>query len=744
LTQAEACYSSFWLNDKVILGTKIESRATGKCGKVKLERKVKMSRENRKFTLVFPLLCLLIAQIASAAEVLVKVDLDCTGKLSRSVQGNFTVRFIGKSFLLVQGDEARLGELSLSRVLLDRLKPNALYYLVRVGRMESRLSQLEELGDVLFTFGDSALLRIEPVDEPRLISLGLPLATLPESVMLNPQKSLWMAPRLKSQAEITADAVIISDTVNAVSADELREVIYELQENKDLGPPYKAYRSRYCLRVKETDDPSDDACDNAAEYIFNRFKSYGLDARYDPFPHEVLTQGRYQMRNVVADLTGKGPNSDRILVICSHYDSIASNSTNWLLNWKTMAAPGADDNASGTAAVLEAARILSEYDFDSTIRFITFTGEELGLHGSKHYAKLIAEDGENIAGVINFDMIAYDPDTLDIDIIANANSEWIVEAMLSLQRRYNIGPLLLNKIVNPEMVYSDHASFWHNGYSAILGIDNSDFDSPEFYPFVHTTEDTVDKLNFDMAAKMVQIAVGTLASLADPMGGMLHPDLAVADSDIYLSPENPNCGQAVQVTAYIHNLGGADAKDARVQVWLVEPLAEDSHLVAEQVVDVPAAGFAQISTSPNLAKWGDYEVLVKANPDYQIFETNGGNNIAGKTIHIGSSSLALGKLMLYPNPVRSTAEDKLNIAYCLSKDASTRLEIYSASGNLVYQRYFTSGEPGGKFGPNSDVQWDGADLSGEKVSGGIYFCYVVATDERGDTKTVSRKFLIIR
>jgi hypothetical protein len=495
---------------------------------------------------VLSVLCFLLAWNASAADVLVKIHLGDLGKLPGQVAGNYTVRFRGKSFLLVQGGEEQFTRVPFSYTVLDRIKPDAIYYLVRIGRMRNNLPQLEGLGDILLRFGDSALLRIEPPDEPRLISLGLSLVPLPESVrMLDIQESSiqhpasgiqYMAPRLKSQveraagsfAEAAADAAIIGDIVSAVSADELQETIYELQENRDLDPPHTAYRSRYSLRVKQTDDPSDDACDNAAEYIFSKFESYGLDVEYDLFSHEVLTQGRYQMRNVVATLPGKGINSQRVFVICAHYDSVASKSTNWLLNWKTMPAPGADDNASGTAAVLEAARILSEYDFDSTIRFITFSGEELGLHGSKHYTELAAERGESISGVLNFDTIAYDPDAPDIDIVTNAASEWIAEAILSVQRTYGIGPLLLNKIVDPEMVYSDHAPFWHNGYNAILGIDNSDFDSPEFYPFMHTAEDTIDKLDVEMASKVVQIAVGTLASLSDPLDGASHPDLAVA------------------------------------------------------------------------------------------------------------------------------------------------------------------------------------------------------------------------
>jgi hypothetical protein len=695
----------------------------------------------RKCEFIFSLclLCFLTIWTASADDVLVKVILNDI-KEPLEVE-NYNVRFQGRSFLLVQGDEDRLAEMFPSCTVLDRISPDALYYMVRVGLTSEYISKLEGLGDVILRFGDSALLRIHPPAVPLLIALGLPLAPLPESIRFYPRSGFWMAPELKSKAEAAADVEIIAEVVRSVSADELRETIYELQENWDLDPPYMAYRSRFCLRVENTDDPSDDACDNAAEYIYDKFRSYGLDVEYDPFPHEVLTQGIYEMRNVVATLPGKGIDTRRTYIICSHYDTIATKSTNWLMDWKTLPAPGADDNASGTAAVLEAARVLSQYDFEHTIKFIAFSGEELGLHGSKHYTELAAGNGEDIAGVLDFDMIAYDPDQPDIDVISNAASEWIADRMLSVQRRYNIGPLTLNKIINPEMVYSDHAPFWQNGWNAVLSIDNSDFDSPEFYPFMHTAEDTVDKLDFGMSSKMVQIAVGTLASLADPMGGMPHPDLVVTEDDIFLSPAKPGRGQPVQMMARIHNLGKADAVQARAQVWLVERVSSTPRLVMEETFNVQAGESTQILASLSFPEWGEYEVLIKANPGCEIFETNGQNNVAGKTISIGSDSLAMGALILYPNPMRS---DKIKISYTLSKDAPSRMEIYDSLGNLVYKKSFSSGEPGGKFGASNNLEWDGANLSGERVSAGIYFCYVIATDENGVTKNVSRKFLVIK
>lgn len=700
-----------------------------------------MLRKNYKIIATTFLLCFLIAYTAMASEVLLKVHSLNKAKISET-EGS-VIRFCGRDFLLVQVDKSQLGNLSLPYVVLDEVKPNSVYYLTRNGQIMARyIGQLEGFASILFRSEDTALLRVHQQDEQQLVELGLPLAILPASI--TPYSSIRnrMAPNVKSQAEMAADAEVIDKVIEAVNTNAIRDTIHDLQENRDMDSPHTAYRSRYSLRVKETDDPSDDACDNAAEYIYEKFESYGLDVEYDPFPHEVLTQGNYEMRNVVATLPGKGLHSDRVFIICAHYDSIALKDHNWTINWKTMDAPGANDNASGTAGVLEAARILSKYDFNYTIKFIAFSGEELRLHGSLHYSKLAAEIKEDIAGVLNLDMIAYDPDLLDIDIVANEASEWLVEAMMSIQRKYKIGPLVLNKFVDPEFVYSDHAPFWTHGWSAILAIDNHDFDSPEFYPFMHTGEDTIDKLDFDLANRIIKIATGTLASLADPMGGLLHPDMEVTESDISLSPENPRHGELVQVAARIHNIGEVDVTDVLANICLVDP-GGATDIVTEELVDVTAKSHVSISASIKLEEWGNYRIIVKTNPDYGIFETNGSNNIASRNIQVSSESLALGKLILYPNPLISNADDKVNIEYTLSKNASTRLDIYSISGELVYQKQFINGSPGGIFGLNDGIEWDGKNLVGRNVSSGVYFCYLVATDEN-ESISISKKLAIIK
>ena len=109
--------------------------------------------------------------------------------------------------------------------------------------------------------------------------------------------------------------------------------------------------------------------DQAAQYLAGEYTALGLTVTYDPFAFNGNT-----MTNLAAELPGVGPDRDHIYILCAHYDSTSSNKP-------SSVAPGADDNASGSAAVLEAARILSQSRFNRTIRFVHFAGEEQGMTG---------------------------------------------------------------------------------------------------------------------------------------------------------------------------------------------------------------------------------------------------------------------------------------------------------------------------------------------------------------------------
>jgi predicted GH43/DUF377 family glycosyl hydrolase len=238
-----------------------------------------------------------------------------------------------------------------------------------------------------------------------------------------------------------------------------------------------------------------------AEYIFGVMERCGLSVAYDEF-----YVGNNLMRNVIGELPGLDANSTEIYIICGHYDTWSPQ--------KWTAAPGADDDASGVAGVLAAAELLGQYRFNHTIRFCAWGGEELGLYGSWDYANRMYEQGVDIRGVLNLDVIAYHTlvDSAYIWMYTNGPSEPLANLTLNVSAAY--GELLLGveplKLVQ-EVSYSDHYPFWLNGYNALLFIEGDD----DFTPWIHTPYDSVDTLNLTFCAGTVRLAIATLCGLAE-------------------------------------------------------------------------------------------------------------------------------------------------------------------------------------------------------------------------------------
>ena len=125
-----------------------------------------------------------------------------------------------------------------------------------------------------------------------------------------------------------------------------------------------------------------------------KFEEYSVGGKGQRIPHQV------KLKNVIATLKGTNPDDDRIIVISAHLDSRAT-----LDNDSTGYAPGANDDGSGVAAILELVRIMSTRKFSSTIVFMTVSGEEHGLYGAKFMATKAKQENLNIIAMINNDMI---------------------------------------------------------------------------------------------------------------------------------------------------------------------------------------------------------------------------------------------------------------------------------------------------------------------------------------------------
>lgn len=145
-----------------------------------------------------------------------------------------------------------------------------------------------------------------------------------------------------------------------------------------------------------------DTIAQAWQYIESEFKKNPrLQVELDEFDQPLRRLGgkTVHMVNVVAVLPGT-TDPDRYYLVSGHYDSRATD-----IRDAQSRAPGAVDDGSGTASVLELARVLSQYKFDASLVFVAFTGEEEGLIGSQHWAEKAKAAGMNIDGVLNNDIV---------------------------------------------------------------------------------------------------------------------------------------------------------------------------------------------------------------------------------------------------------------------------------------------------------------------------------------------------
>jgi hypothetical protein len=234
--------------------------------------------------------------------------------------------------------------------------------------------------------------------------------------------------------------------------------------------------------------------DPARDNVLAHFTALGLSATLDPFTFSTGGANYLGCNNVVGVLTGTVRPND-IYIVGAHYDSVNN--------------PGADDNASGVAGVMEAARVLSQYEFEATILFAAFDAEEKGLYGSAHYAG--AHSGDSILGMISLDMIAYNP-------ASNHDKAYVYGKTASDPIKQDLADALaaytgITPTIGGDMPGSDHAPFEDEGFDACLLIEYNWSPNPNY----HRSTDSIDTpgyLDYAFATEMTRGAVGYLATAA--------------------------------------------------------------------------------------------------------------------------------------------------------------------------------------------------------------------------------------
>jgi hypothetical protein len=278
---------------------------------------------------------------------------------------------------------------------------------------------------------------------------------------------------------------LIEDIIQAVSQTRLADDVQTLQ---DFG-------TRKTLTQGNLD---------AGDWLYDTLEGLGLEVERHPF--SWLSSSA---ENIIARIPGR-VSPDEIVAITGHFDS-TSEIPNTL-------APGADDAASVIAGVLEAARLLREYQFERTIEFQCFNAEEQGRRGSIAIASDYQAAGKNIIGVINADMIGYWPTgwQRDLDVVHEPGSRWLANRVIAVAAQYVGIPTARHRTGTCR---DDHVSFSDHGFSAISTMDCWDAHNGgnESTPHYHRSTDTLSTLNLDCMKQVVQVNIASVADLAVPI-----------------------------------------------------------------------------------------------------------------------------------------------------------------------------------------------------------------------------------
>lgn len=309
---------------------------------------------------------------------------------------------------------------------------------------------------------------------------------------------------------VSAQNTACQKATDAVSADSLAHLLLSLTGRKPV-----MVQNQAALITSRNAYHKDNAL--AADYLYKQCTRLGYQVMYNQFG----TDGN----NIIAYKPGTR-NGKEVYMLCAHYDCVGT---------KNKPFQGADDNASGSAAVLEAARVLKDYQFPFTVAFAFWDEEEEGLLGSDAFSPWGPLEWF-IQGVINMDMIAYDGnnDSLaNIHVYPTRTSLTFGQQVLSCNTLYSAG--LNPVIINPGTRASDHFSFSVKNVTAI-GL-TEDY-GPDFNPNWHLLSDSIENCHIPYFYKMTKLATAALCHISADGENIAVTEITHPVISVYPNPAN--------------------------------------------------------------------------------------------------------------------------------------------------------------------------------------------------------------
>ncbi len=489
-------------------------------------------------------------------------------------------------------------------------------------------------------------------------------------VELRPLKRMQAAPWIKRMVEDLLErrpldgrrAEFLRAMTDSVDSLRLKDMLHFL-EYDDAN---SRYRSRFQVRPETRQE--------VVPYI-----SGMLDAYVSPYGGDVVEQGFIQKLggdfactgefpcdtvfvNIIA--TKPGRKTGAHYIICAHYDAIANRTSGWSSEWykEGIPAPGGDDNGTGVAILLECARLLSGLDLDVGIKFIAFSGEELGLLGSDYYVANLAPE-DSILGVLNVDMVGYVDESPLLEIIYDWNSKWIADQLEDMHGVLGLGFEV--ELFNLSGVgISDHANFWRIGIPGTMLIEElkaqGSLKGPPVNPYYHTVGDTSGILDMGMVRGAGRMVVGVIARFAEMPEDSL-PDIWLTDGSIELDWEGrsagmpPVAGDSLEVGVRALNVGGTmdQPEPYTLEVWQGRRNTGSLIYESTEMLQVGQGEHTHITfsweTDPDA--YGDIAFTFVLLPVGDDAESDLDNNMVEVVLEIMPVAAMLRDLHVTPNPV---------------------------------------------------------------------------------------------
>ena len=617
------------------------------------------------------------------------------------------VRYVDGGSVFVSGDvgvSQELRNIGLTVFFSDPTPAGARYFIAE--HLHPPLPR--QLNVLYWKSTEWALLRLSSEELDAIAAGAEPvfLWPLPDEYAVNG----WLRPSWKvAQPTPRRAADSVAELLDRVDAGRLKTYVEHLALiDPAAGSVSGNIRTRFARRP-ETRESTDYIRDRLAEAL-------GREAV------QVLPFKRTPTDSVMYNVEGVLPGTDEdagYYVVCAHYDAIARRTSGW--NWELDPAPGADDNASGVALVLETARVLASQSLPWSVRFIAFSGEELGLWGSLDYATRAKEGDDRVLGVLNFDMIGFNDLSQRLEIVTNPPSLWLAELMVEANSRYDIG-LRVDVLEDGSARLSDHAPFWARGYDGILGIENYLPTDPSTYGVVdglyrinsqyHSVVDMPDSLNWELVERTTRLAVATLGQFGLEDG---PPNLVVAPGDISSDPED-------NLRVRIGNAGtGRLDTPYRVRVSQCAADSTQCQVVYDVVQTDPLGPGGVHHLSVDWDRWGELLFLLEVDPGNEVAESSETDNQAYQSVRLVPQT----QIKVFPNPYKP--EDGLLRFSGVPLNAT--VEIFNLAGELLWRATEDDDEQRRLRARPQDVVWLGISQSRSLVSSGVYLYRIV--DEGG-------------